>query len=220
MSTYQDPVETARAALVQSINARMASDRDLLAALTSYKRPETPKEMASSMMADLMTRHRGREADVLEALERKLEMPPNVHLRPVMMAPPVQGNIPAMILGRDIGPSSQSLVNVAVENGKARQRDPAPLGAKRSVRRLKAENVTTTTGPGTAWTTKRGIVPDIAEKFLAAVKAKPGQRSEEIARALGIGKLPMPAIRAALGKKLILKGKRRGTRYFARAGGK
>ncbi len=96
------------------------------------------------------------------------------------------------------------------------QPDPAPLGAKRSVRRLKAENVTTTTGPGTAWTTKRGIVPDIAEKFLAAVKAKPGQRSEEIARNLGVKKLPMPAIRAALKGKIKLRGKRRGTTYWPR----
>ena len=82
---------------------------------------------------------------------------------------------------------------------------PAPLGAKRGRKASKDPR---------KWT--KETLAKLTDDFLAHVKKHPGQRSEEIAAALSYSKLPMPAIRAALGKKLILKGKRRGTRYFAR----
>lgn len=57
---------------------------------------------------------------------------------------------------------------------------------------------------------------DLSADFLAVVKATPGKRAEEIAKALGVDKLPMVKIREALKGKLKMKGKRRGTTYFAK----
>jgi len=57
------------------------------------------------------------------------------------------------------------------------------------------------------------ITPD---DFLAYVRKHPGLRAEEVAKGLGAKKLPMVAIRNALGKKLKTKGARRGMRYWVR----
>lgn len=57
------------------------------------------------------------------------------------------------------------------------------------------------------------VTPD---DFLAYVRKHPGLRAEEVAKGLGAKKLPMVAIRNALGKKLKTKGARRGMRYWVR----
>lgn len=54
--------------------------------------------------------------------------------------------------------------------------------------------------------------------MLAQVKSKPGQRLEEIGRALrtDTGVLKRPIANLLSAKKLSTKGRKRGTKYFAR----
>ena len=56
----------------------------------------------------------------------------------------------------------------------------------------------------------------LTESLLAAIKASPGQRMEEIAKGLGTstGELTLPAKKLLAEKKIKTKGERRATKYF------
>jgi hypothetical protein len=59
---------------------------------------------------------------------------------------------------------------------------------------------------------------NLQSSILAAVKAKPGQRLEEVGRAMktDTGVLKRPVAMLVAGKKLKTKGQKRGTRYFSK----
>jgi len=56
----------------------------------------------------------------------------------------------------------------------------------------------------------------LTESLLAAIKASPGQRMEEIAKGLGTstGELTLPAKKLLAEKKIKTKGERRATKYY------
>jgi len=57
---------------------------------------------------------------------------------------------------------------------------------------------------------------ELSERLLAAVKSSPGQRMEEIARAIGTStkELTLPARKLVGEKKIKTKGERRATKYY------
>lgn len=57
---------------------------------------------------------------------------------------------------------------------------------------------------------------ELTDKLLAAIKASPGQRMEEIARGLGTStsELTLPAKKLIAEKKIKTKGERRATKYY------
>ncbi len=110
-------------------------------------------------------------------------------------------------IGALLSPTRPMLVSHSV--GDIVRDAPAPLGAKRPTH---GDAIAKLRGRGKV----KHTVESMANEFLSVVKATGGLRSEEIAKAMGVKKLPMPAIRAALKGKLRMKGKRRGTTYFAK----
>lgn len=58
----------------------------------------------------------------------------------------------------------------------------------------------------------------MSDRLLAHVKSNPGQRGEQIAAALGtdVSTMRLPMQKLITGKKVKVKGQRRGTKYFAK----
>jgi len=113
----------------------------------------------------------------------------------------------------------------AARRGPARPRKAAGTGSgtKATVRRIAAPKAKAAVAkPATAKPTRRvrrssADVEAVAAKLLAYVKAKPGQRLEEIGRGLGVATtgLKRPVQTLLLAKALRTEGQKRGTRYFA-----
>ena len=61
-------------------------------------------------------------------------------------------------------------------------------------------------------------IEGLSDRLLAHVKSSPGQRAEQIAAALrtDVGTMRLPMQKLIAGKKVKVKGQRRGTMYFAR----